>query len=85
MLGYGIGGKAHKLRAKVRLRDFIRIILMDDANEYIANTKCKVIFEDGQEILVESDGEGVLSFPRKSPGALDIELLEEEEANTESS
>lgn len=54
----------------------INIILVNDADEPIPNLKCKVEFQDGQTIQVESDDEGVLRFPRKAKG--EIKLLEEE-------
>lgn len=61
------------------------IILIDDTDKTIPNAKCKVTFQDGQTITVESDGDGVLKFIRKTRGEFDIELLEEEEDSTESS
>lgn len=66
------------------VRGFIQIILFDGNDEPIPDAKCKITFKDGQTITVESDGEGVLKFPRKARGEFEIELLEEE-ASTESS
>lgn len=80
---YGIVEKAYMFRGVVRAP--INIILMDDADEPIPNAKCKVTFQDGQTMLVESDGEGVLKFSRKAPGEFEIELLEEEKASKEGS
>jgi hypothetical protein len=80
----GIVDKGAVFKSVVRKLDFVQVFLMNHADERMPNTKCRVTFQDGQTITAESDGEGVLRFPRKAPGELKIELLEEEEASTES-
>jgi hypothetical protein len=59
-----------------RKSDCIYIILMDDVDEPIPNTKCNVKFQNGQTIQVSSDNEGVLDFPREAEGEVEVEILE---------
>ena len=73
---YGIVGDATLHRIVGRKSDCIYIILMDDVDEPIPNTKCNVKFQNGQTIQVSSDNEGVLEFPREAEGDVEIEILE---------
>lgn len=84
MTAQGIVENAATFTGMVRTR-LIHIILMNDNDEVIPSAKCKITFQDGQTMSVESDDEGVIKFLRKAQGEFEIELLEEEEANTESS
>jgi len=74
----GIAGNAIRYRGVVRRGNFIHIILLDDADEPLPNVRCKIKFQNGQSISVESDNRGVLAFLRKAPGEFEIEMLEEE-------
>lgn len=65
-------------------REFVQVVLMDYSDEPLPNTKCTVTFQNGKSILVESDDEGIIKFPKKAEGEVEIELLEEEEEVTES-
>jgi hypothetical protein len=71
----GIAQKAVMFRGVVR--GFIHIIMMNDGGEPIPNTKCNITFQDGQTLVAKTDGEGVLKFPSKAPGKVEIELLED--------
>jgi hypothetical protein len=75
----GIVEKAKTFTGIVRSRA-IRILLFDADDEPIPNAKCKVTFQDGQTMDVESDSEGVIEFIRKASGDFEIELLEEDTA-----
>jgi len=72
----GIAGGATLYQVVGRKSDCIYIILMDDVDEPIRNTKCNVKFQNGQTIQVSSDNEGVLEFPREAEGEVEIEILE---------
>ena len=61
------------------VRKFVKISLVDKYDKPIANSKFKVTFQNGKCLLVESDNEGVIKFPKIAKGELDIELLEDEE------
>jgi hypothetical protein len=69
-------GDATLHRIVGRKSDCIYIILMDDVDEPIPNTKCNVKFQNGQTIQVSSDNEGVLDFPREAEGEVEVEILE---------
>jgi len=72
----GTVGDATLHRIVGRKSDCIYIILMDDIDEPIPNTKCNVKFQNGQTIEVSSDNEGVLEFPREAEGEVEVEILE---------
>jgi hypothetical protein len=80
----GIVEKAFTYRGLVRAKEFVQVILMSCSDEPIPNAKCKVTFEDGQTIEVESNDKGILRFEKKAEGEVEIEILEEEENTTES-
>jgi len=80
----GIVEKAGTFTGVVRALDF-RIVLVNDADEPISNAKCKVMFQNGQEILVESSNKGILKFHRRAQGKLKVKLLESEETRKENS
>lgn len=77
MTAEGVVENATVFTGTVRTRA-IRITLLNFDDEPIPNTKCKVTFQDGQTMLVESDNEGVIKFLRKAQGKFEIEMLEEE-------
>jgi hypothetical protein len=72
----GIVGDATLHHVVGRKSDCIYIILMDEVDGPLPNTKCNVKFQNGQTIQVSSDDEGVLEFPREAEGEVEIEFLE---------
>ena len=80
----GIVEMAKTFTGVVRSRA-IRILLLNYNDEPIPNAKCKVTFQDGQTMKVESNNEGFIIFLKKAEGEVEIELLEEEGKGTESS
>ena len=73
----GIVGKAAMFKGVVRANP-IEIVLVNEADEPIANAKCMITFKkNGQTIEVKSDGEGVIKFYRKALGKFEIKLLKE--------
>ena len=81
----GIVEKAFTYKGLVRAKEFVQVILMSCSDEPIPNAKCKVTFQDGQTIDVESNDKGILNFQKKAEGEVEIEILEEEENSIESS
>jgi uncharacterized GH25 family protein len=72
----GIVGKAALFKGVVRTNP-IEIVLVNEADEPVANAKCKISFANAQTIEVNSDGKGVIKFYRKASGKFEIKLLEE--------
>jgi hypothetical protein len=58
------------------VREFISILLLDEADKSIAKAKFQVKFQNGITIDVESDAQGVLKVERKGSGEFTIQLLE---------
>jgi hypothetical protein len=81
----GIVEKATMFSGVVHRHELARVALMDYVDEPIKNTKCRITFEDGQTMEVESDEKGIVEFYRKAQGEIKIEVLEEDEANIKSS
>ena len=60
----------------------VRILLLDYNDEPVPNAKCKITFQDGQTMEVESDSEGVVEFSKKAEGEVEIELVERKDNST---
>lgn len=55
----------------------IQVLLIDDADEPIANRECRIVFRDNQEITRETNAEGILKFIKRTDGAFKLILQEE--------
>ena len=77
----GVVERAKTYTGLVRSRA-VRILLLDYEDEPISNAQCKVTFEDGQTLEVESDSEGIIEFSKKAEGEVEIELVERKDNST---
>jgi hypothetical protein len=73
----GIVEKASTLTGVVRAQDF-EINMVNEVDESVSNAKCKITFQNGQTLDVESDSQGVLKFVKKTSGEFQVKLLEDE-------
>ncbi len=69
-------------KKEYKVNDFkgsnFQVVILDYADEPMPNVKCNVTFQNGQTIKIETDDKGVLKFPLKAKGDVEIELIEEE-------
>lgn len=62
---------------KGRIRNMVTILVVNDNDDPLPNTKFKVVFKNNQSIEVQSNSEGKLLIPMRAKGKLKFELLEE--------
>lgn len=72
----GIVEWARTWRGKVS-GPFIEVVLVNEAGEHVENAKYEISFTNGQTIEVKSDSADKIKFYRKTPGRIEIKLLEE--------
>jgi hypothetical protein len=79
----GIVSHVNKFTGVVRIREVLRFLLLDESDEVLPNVNCKVKFKDGKISEIKSDSNGILEFPRRAQGEIEIEVLEEDAVDSE--
>jgi hypothetical protein len=72
----GVAQEAMLFMGIARVREVLRVLLFDEGDEIFPDASCKVKFKDGSTIEVRSDSNGILEFPRKVQGEIEIEILQ---------
>jgi hypothetical protein len=73
---------ANQESGKVRFKDYTTLILHDDNDNLLPNTKAKLVFADNSMQTVTSDEDAIIYIENVPPGAIEISFPEEDKAST---